>query len=70
MNQMSYPLDPDRSIAAWLVAEAPERAPERLVALTRQRIGSTAQHRPWWVVWWSRVHVPANRGLVGCAGLC
>ena len=40
---MSNHLDPDRSIAAWLVAEAPDRAPERLLETSRERVRSTAQ---------------------------
>jgi len=42
---MSNHLDPDRSIAAWLVAEAPDRAPERLLEASRERVRSTAQRR-------------------------
>jgi hypothetical protein len=45
---MTTPLDHDRSIAAWLVAEAPERAPERLLAASRDRIRTTRQRRAWW----------------------
>ena len=40
--------DPDTSIAAWLQDEAPERAPERLLTASRDRIRSTDQRRAWW----------------------
>ena len=42
---MSNHLDPDRSIARWLVAEAPDRAPERLLEASRAQVRSTAQRR-------------------------
>ena len=42
---MSNHLDPDRSIARWLVAEAPDRAPERLLEASRAQVSSTAQRR-------------------------
>jgi hypothetical protein len=40
--------DLDQSITAWLVAEAPERSPERLLSVSRERIQATGQRRPWW----------------------
>ena len=42
---MSNHLDPDRSIARWLVAEAPDHAPERLLEASRAQVRSTAQRR-------------------------
>ena len=42
---MSNHLDPDRSITRWLVSEAPDRAPERLLEAARAQVGSTAQRR-------------------------
>ena len=42
---MSNHLDPDRSITRWLVAEAPDRAPERLLEASRAQVSSTAQRR-------------------------
>ena len=42
---MSNHLDPDRSIARWLVAEAPDHAPERLLEASRALVRSTAQRR-------------------------
>jgi hypothetical protein len=42
---MSNHLDPDRSIARWIVAEAPDRAPERLLEASRAHVRSTAQRR-------------------------
>jgi hypothetical protein len=40
--------DLDQSITAWLEAEAPERAPERLLSVSRDRIRLTRQRRlPW-----------------------
>jgi hypothetical protein len=45
---MSTRPDSDRSISAWLIAEAPERAPELLLETSRQRIRSTRQRRSWW----------------------
>jgi hypothetical protein len=45
---MSTLPDLDRAISAWLVAEAPERAPERLIAVSRDRIQMTRQRQgPW-----------------------
>lgn len=43
--------DPDLEIAAWLQDEAPERAPERLLAASRDRIRSTHQRRARWPAW-------------------
>jgi hypothetical protein len=48
---MSTNIDPRRSIAAWLEAEAPDRAPGRLIDASRERIRSTRQRRPWWPAW-------------------
>jgi len=42
---MSNHPDPDRSIARWLVAEAPDHAPERLLEASRALVSSTAQRR-------------------------
>ena len=42
---MSNHLDPDRSIARWLVSEAPDHAPERLLEAARAQVSSTAQRR-------------------------
>jgi hypothetical protein len=42
---MSTRPDLDRSITAWLAAEAPERASERLLAVSRERIRTTRQRR-------------------------
>ena len=47
---MSNHLDPDRSIARWLVAEAPDHAPERLLEASRAQVRSTAQRRSLWPV--------------------
>jgi len=41
----------DRSIKAWLIAEAPERASERLLDASRERIQTTRQRRAWWPAW-------------------
>jgi hypothetical protein len=40
--------DLDRSIAAWLDAEAPNRAPAQLLEQSRDRIRATRQRRAWW----------------------
>jgi hypothetical protein len=40
--------DLDRSISAWLVSEAPARAPDHLVEASRVRIRSTRQRRSGW----------------------
>jgi hypothetical protein len=45
---MTTRTDLDRSIAAWLVAEAPERAPQDLLEASRDQIRSTRQRRPLW----------------------
>lgn len=42
---MSNHLDPDRSITRWLVSEAPDRAPERLLEAARAQVRFTAQRR-------------------------
>ena len=42
---MSNHFDPDRSITRWLVSEAPDRAPERLLEAARAQVSSTAQRR-------------------------
>jgi hypothetical protein len=47
---MSTRPDLDRSISAWLVTQAPDRAPEHLLAVSRERVRSTRQHRAWWPV--------------------
>jgi hypothetical protein len=41
----------DRSISEWLTAEAPDRAPERLLEASRDRIRTTRQRRAWWPAW-------------------
>jgi hypothetical protein len=43
--------DLDRSITTWLIAEAPERAPQRLVETSRERIRTTRQRRAWGPAW-------------------
>jgi hypothetical protein len=48
---MSSRPDSDRSIAAWLEAEAPDRAPDRLLAASRDRLRTTNQRRAWWPAW-------------------
>jgi hypothetical protein len=48
---MSTNGSPRRSIKAWLEAEAPDRAPARLIDASRHRIRSTRQRRPWWPAW-------------------
>jgi hypothetical protein len=44
---MSTRPDHDRSIAAWLVAEAPEHAPDGLLESSREHIRLTRQRRAW-----------------------
>jgi hypothetical protein len=48
---MSTRPDLDRSISEWLVAEVPDRAPERLLEASRERIRNTSQRRAWWPAW-------------------
>jgi hypothetical protein len=48
---MSTRPDLDRSIAEWLVAEVPDRAPERLLEASRDRIRTTSQRPAWWPAW-------------------
>jgi hypothetical protein len=48
---MSINLDLDRSLKAWLVAQAPERAPQRVLDVSRDRIRITRQRRSWWPAW-------------------
>ena len=45
---MTARLDPDRLFAEWLTSEAPDRAPERLLAASRDRLRTAHQVRPWW----------------------
>jgi hypothetical protein len=45
---MSTNIDPRRSVAAWLEAEAPDRAPARLIDASRERIRTTRQRPAWW----------------------
>jgi hypothetical protein len=40
----------DRSISAWLEAEAPDRAPQELLEASRDRIRMTQQRRSYWPV--------------------
>ena len=47
---MSTRPDFDRSISAWLVGEAPDRAPKRLLLESRMRITATRQRWSWWPV--------------------
>jgi hypothetical protein len=51
---MNGQADPDRSIHAWLAAEAPDRAPARLITDTRDRLRTTRQRRALWPAWRSR----------------
>jgi hypothetical protein len=46
---MNVLFEPDLRIAAWLSGETPERAPERVLIVTRERIRSTRQRRLVWV---------------------
>jgi hypothetical protein len=48
---MSTRSDLDRLITAWLVSEAPERAPGRLLDASRERIQMTRQRRAWGPAW-------------------
>jgi hypothetical protein len=41
----------DRSISAWLEAEAPRRAPDDVLEASRDRIRNTRQRRFWWPAW-------------------
>ena len=58
--------DPDVAIASWLHDEAPERAPERLLTASRDRIRSTRQRRAWWPVRWTR---PMTRTTLAAAAV-
>jgi hypothetical protein len=59
--------DPDIAIAAWLREEAPDRAPERLLTASRDRIRTTNQDRAWWPVWRTRPMFTPTR-LAGAVG--
>lgn len=48
---MTSQFDVDRSITAWLVAEAPDRAPQRLLDASRDQLRTTRQRRAWWPAW-------------------
>ena len=48
---MTTQRDLDRSIAAWLVAEAPSRAPDDVLEASRARLRTTRQRRLWMPVW-------------------
>jgi hypothetical protein len=41
----------DRSISAWLEAEAPRRAPDDVLEASRDRIRNTPQRWSWWPAW-------------------
>jgi hypothetical protein len=43
--------DPDLLIADWLQDEAPDRAPERLLTASRERVRTTNQRRTLWPAW-------------------
>jgi hypothetical protein len=45
---MSTNIDPQRSIAAWLESEAPDRAPARLIDASREHVRTTRQRPAWW----------------------
>ena len=45
---MSTQIDPRRSIAAWLEAEAPDRAPARLIDASREHVRTTRQRPAFW----------------------
>jgi hypothetical protein len=51
---MSTRSDSDRSISAWLIAEAADRAPAHLIEDTRERLRTTRQRRALWPAWRSR----------------
>ena len=55
--------DSDHVIAAWLQDEAPDRAPERLLTASRDRIRMTRQRR----AWWPARRVPTMNGAVKLA---
>jgi hypothetical protein len=43
--------DHDRSISAWLVSEAPDRAPDDVLEASRERLRHTRQRRAWSPAW-------------------
>jgi hypothetical protein len=43
--------DHDRSISAWLVSEAPDRAPDDVLEASRERLRHTRQRRAWMPAW-------------------
>jgi len=45
---MTTRTDLDRSISAWLVAEAPDRAPDDVLEASRHQLRITRQRRPLW----------------------
>jgi hypothetical protein len=48
---MSTRRDHDRSISAWLVSEAPDRAPDDVLEASRHRLRHTRQRRAWLPAW-------------------
>jgi len=45
---MTTRTDLDTAIVAWLAAEAPDRAPDDVIAASRERLRNTHQRRPLW----------------------
>lgn len=66
---MSMRPDPDLEIAAWLVDEARDGAPDRLIAATRLRLESTHQRRAWWPARRVPLMLTTGRLLAGAAAI-
>jgi hypothetical protein len=61
--------DIDRSISAWLIAEAPDRAPDDVLEASRDRIRTTRQRRAWWPAWRSSDMNNLAKALVATAAV-
>jgi hypothetical protein len=65
--------DSDRSISAWLIAEAPDRAPGQLITDTRERLRTTRQRRALWPAWRSyarnRISIPVTAATAAAVAI-
>lgn len=66
---MNASRDPDLVIADWLINEAREGAPERLLAATRFRLESTRQRRAFWPAAWrlGTMNIPIRLAIAAAA---
>jgi hypothetical protein len=66
---MNDQADHDRSIHAWLAAEAPDRAPDHLLAASRDRLRATSQRRYVDVTAFARLSIAAAIAVVAVVAI-